>query len=149
MIDDKLNAGWFLIVCGLLTAGLSLAMPEPGRASDAFPFGEELLLDTPPMRPGKRMPGIIVERGGNAVIDLWCKSVPARVELTETAIRIDAAPLPEELPAMQSTAQCTPERILADAALLAALTQVTAWRPQKTTVILEGPHTMRFKPATN
>lgn len=147
MID--LKAGRFLVVCGWLAALLSVAMPEPGRAADAFPFGEELLLDTPPMRPGKRMPGIIVERSGNAVLDLWCKSVPARVELTETAIRIESAPLPEELPAMQSPAQCTPERIRADAELLAALTQVTAWRPQKTTLILEGPTTMRFKPATN
>ncbi len=101
------------------------------------------------MKPGRRMPGIIVERNGNAVLDLWCKSVPARVELTETAIRIEAAPLPEELPAMQSTAQCTPERILADADLLAALTQVTTWRVQKATVILEGPATLTFKTATN
>lgn len=149
MIDRNLTARRIFIMLGVLAAGLSLAAPEPGRAAEPFPFGEELLLDTPPMKPGRRMPGVTVERSGNAVLDLWCKSVPARVEVTETAIRIEAAPLPEELPAMQSTAQCTPERILADAELLAALTKVTAWRSQKATLILEGPTTLTFKTATN
>jgi len=149
MTDTFLKAGRLVVACGLLAAGLSLAASQPVRANDAFPFGEELLLDTPPMRPGKRMPGIVIERSGNVVLDLWCKTVPGRATLSDASITIEAAPLPEELPAMQSPGQCTPERVQADAALLAALTQVTSWRQQKMTLILEGAATLRFRQATN
>jgi hypothetical protein len=145
MISNSLMAGRLVVVCGLIAAGLSVAGAGPGRADDAFPFGQELLLDAPPMRPGKRMPGMTVERGGNAVLDLWCRSVAGRVEISESAIRIETGPLPDELPSIQGSGQCTPERMRADEDMLAALTQATSWRPQGTTVILEGPTTLRFR----
>ena len=101
------------------------------------------------MRPGKRMPSLTVERSGNAVIDLWCKSVPARIEISEAAIKLEAAPLPDELPPMQSAGQCTPERMAADGALLDRLTQVTAWQRQGGGLTLNGAAPLRFRAATN
>ena len=133
----------------VVLAALVLAAMVPARAAGEFPFGEELLLDTRPIRPGKRMPSITVERSGNAMLDLWCRSVTGRVEVAEGTIRIAAEPLPEQLPAMQGSGQCTPERIRADEDLLAALTQATSWRAAGRTVVLEGAASMKFRAATN
>jgi hypothetical protein len=105
-------------VCLLLICGT-------GAAGEPFPFGQELLLDAAPMRPGKRMPILTVEANGDARIDLWCRTVPARVEVADMAIKIEAAPLPEELPAMQGAGQCTPERIKADEEMLAKFRPAT------------------------
>jgi heat shock protein HslJ len=142
----RLIAGRRLFAC----AAVAAAMIQPVIAQPAdFPFGQELLLENPPMRPGKRMPSVTVERTGNAVIDLWCKSVPARVEIAEAAIKLEAAPLPDELPQMQSAGQCTPERMAADGVLLEKLTQVTGWQRQGGTLTLEGASPLRFRAATN
>jgi hypothetical protein len=114
-----------------------------------FPFDQELLLDAEPMRPGKRMPILTVEANGNARIDLWCRTVSARVEIADTSIKIEVGPLPEELPAMQGAGQCTPERIKADEEMLASIIQVTEWRREGEVILLIGPATMKFRPATN
>ena len=94
--------------------GSAIADVRRGRLSEPFPFDQELLLDAAPMRPGKRMPILLVEPSGNAKIDLWCKSVPARIEISDMAIKIELGPLPEGLPEMLSVGQCTPERMQAD-----------------------------------
>jgi hypothetical protein len=60
-------------------------------------------------------------------------------------IKIEPGPLPEDLPAMQSAGQCTPERVKADEEILAALSQVTAWRRQGEAIVLEGAMTLRFR----
>ena len=117
--------------------------------ADQFPFGQELLLDAAPMRPGKRMPILTVEASGDARIDLWCRTVPARVEVADIAMKIEAAPLPEELPAMQGAGQCTPERVKADEELLASIVQVTEWRRDGDAILLIGPAPMKCRPATN
>src|SRR5690242_13349662 len=83
-------------------------------AAEPFPFDQDFLLDAVPMRPGKRMPGLNVEPNGNARIDLWCRTVAARVEISDAAIKLEAGPLPEGPPEMQSAGQCTPERMQAD-----------------------------------
>jgi len=101
------------------------------------------------MRPGKRMPILTIESNGDAKIDLWCRTVPARVELSESAIRIEPGPLPQEPPEMQSAGQCTPERINADEQMLAALAGVTSWRWEESAVLLLGPTNMTFRAATN
>jgi hypothetical protein len=118
-------------------------------AAEPFPFSRELLLDAAPMRPGKRMPILTVEASGEARIDLWCRTTAARVEIADMAMKIEAAPLSEELPAMQGTGQCTPERIKADEEMLASIVQVTEWRWEGDAVLLIGPTTMKFRPATN
>jgi len=124
---------------------LMLACGAGAIAADSFPFDQELLLDAAPMRPGKRMPILTVEPNGNARVDLWCRTVSARVEISEAEMKIEAGPLPEELPAMQSAGQCTPERIQADEEMLTTLTQVTSWRRDGEGVVLQGRQNLNFR----
>jgi hypothetical protein len=132
-------------------AGILILMSVCGAgvAAEPFPFGQELLLDAAPMRPGKRMPILTVEANGEARLDLWCRTVPARVEIADMTMKIEAAPLPEELPAMQGAGQCTPERIKADEEMLASIIQVTEWRREGDSILLIGPATLKFQSATN
>lgn len=135
-----------VFAAGVLMFGLAGA----GQAAEAeFPFGQELLLDAAPMRPGKRMPVLTVAQDGTATIDLWCKTVSGHVELSDATIKIEPQPLPDALPQMMGNGQCSAARIQADADTLAALAQVTAWRKQGSSVILAGPVTLKFRPATN
>lgn len=135
----------------LCTAGLAavllLLTCGAGAPGELFPFDQEFLLDAEPMRPGKRMPILTIKPNGDARIDLWCRTVPARVEISDAAIKIDSGPLPEGLPEMMSAGQCTPERIQADDELLGALIQVTGWRRQGDGIVLEGPKTLKFRPS--
>ena len=132
--------GAIAVVLLLLTCGA-------GAPTESFPFDQELLLDAAPMRPGKRMPILLVEPSGNAKIDLWCKSVPARIEISDMAMKIEPGPMPEGLPEMLSAGQCTPERIQADQELLAMLTQVTGWQRQNEGIVLLGPTALKFRPS--
>ena len=50
---------------------------------------------------------------------------------------------------MQSAGRCTPERIKADEEMLASIVQVTEWRRDGDAIMLIGPATMKFRPATN
>src|SRR5690348_10172608 len=130
---------------GALAAFFVLFACANGFAAESFPFGRELILDAAPMRPGKRMPILTVEENGTARIDLWCRTVAAHVEISETAIKIEPTPLPEDLPAMQSVGQCTPERVKADEEMLAAFSQVTSWRSQGDMMVLGGATTLRLR----
>ncbi len=132
-------------VCGAAAAILVLLTCSSSIAAEAFPFDRELLLDAAPMRPGKRMPLLTIEPGGNAKIDLWCRSVPARIEISESAMKIEAGPLPEGQPDMMSAGQCTPERMQADEELLGALSQVAGWHWDSEDLVLEGPKPLRFR----
>ena len=116
-------------------------------SANSFPFDQELLLDAAPMRPGKRMPILTVEPNGSAKIDLWCKTVSARIEISDTAMKIETGALPEGQPEMMSAGQCTPERMQADEELLAEFTPVTAWRRQNGGIVLVGPTTLKFRPS--
>lgn len=133
------------LVHGALAAILVLLACSAVVAAETFPFDRELLLDAAPMRPGKRMPIFAVESNGNARIDLWCRTLPAHVEVSEAAIKIEAGPLPDDMPAMQSAGQCTPERVAADEEFLATLTQMTAWRRAGDGIVLEGVKTLKFR----
>jgi hypothetical protein len=57
--------------------------------------------------------------------------------------------MPDELPAMQGAGQCMPERIKADAEMLASIVHMTEWRREGDVIPLIGPATMKFRPATN
>jgi hypothetical protein len=134
-------------LAGAIAVLLSFLICGAAVPADQFPFDQEFLLDAAPMRPGKRMPIIIVEPGGNAKIDLWCKTVSARLDISDTALKIEVGPLPEGLPDMMSAGQCTPERIKADEDLLANLSQVTGWHRQNGGIVLVGPTTFKFRPS--
>jgi heat shock protein HslJ len=143
----RLIAGRPIIVCGIFAAGLLVFASGPGWPADRFPFDQELLLDAAPMRPAKRMPILTVAPNGDATIDLWCRTVPGRVELSDAGIKIEPGPLPDALPAMMSDGQCTPGRMQADEEMLAALAQVSEWRKQGSALVLVGPKTMKFRPS--
>jgi hypothetical protein len=135
----------YTFVRGAVAAILILSACGAGVAAETFPFDQEFLLDAAPMRPDKRMPILSVEPNGNARLDLWCRTVRAHVEISDAAIKIEAAPLPVDLPAMQSAGQCTPERIQADEEFLATLAQVTGWHRAGDGIVLEGATTLKFR----
>jgi heat shock protein HslJ len=144
-----LIAGRYLVACAAFASGL-LLISGSVRSAEPFPFDRELLLDAAPMRPGKRMPSLTVAANGDAIIDLWCKSVNAHVELyDDEAIKIEPGPLPDALPATMGRDQCTPQRMRADEDMLAVLAQMTAWRQQGGALVLVGPKTLTFRAATN
>jgi heat shock protein HslJ len=145
----RLGSGRRFIVCGVLLVALMAQTKGRAQPAEGFPFDQELLLNVAPMRPGKRMPSITIERNGNAVIDLWCKSVPARVEFSDSGMKIETPVLPDDLPQMQSSGQCTPERMAADAALLEKFSAVTAWQREGSAIVLDGPVRMKFSAPTN
>jgi len=145
----RLFAGGPIVLRGVFATLLSLLASGLVMAVDQFPFDQELLLDAAPMRPAKRLPILTVAPNGNATIDLWCKTVTARVELSDAAVKIEPGPLPEALPEMMSSGQCTPERIQADQDLLDALVQTTTWRMQGAALVLAGAKPLSFRPATN
>lgn len=135
----------FTFVRGSVAAVLIFLTCGPGIAAEPFPYDQELLLDAAPMRPGKRMPGLAVEPNGNARIDLWCRSVSARMEISEANMKIEAGALPEGQPEMMSAGQCTPERMQADEELLAALGYITGWRRTEEGIVLEGEKSLKFR----
>ena len=127
-----------------------LVWPGAGRASDlAFPYDRELLLDAAPMRPAKRIPSLTIAADGSATIDLWCRSVSGRAELGEKSIAIVPDALAETPPPTMGEGQCTPARMRADEDMLAALSQVTAWRREGSAIVLAGVKPLRFRPASN
>ncbi len=145
MTEPRLTAGWHAIACYVLF-GLLMAFGA-SFAAESFPFDRELLLDVRPMRPVKRVPVLNVAPDGAATIDLWCKTVQGRIELSNDAVHIELGPLPEELPRYMSAGQCTPERMQADQEVLADMAQVTTWRRQGQAIVLVGPKTLRFRPS--
>ena len=130
---------------GATAAVLIFLTCGPGLPAEPFPFDQEFLLDAAPMRPGKRMPALAVEPNGNARIDLWCRTVSARIEIFEANMKIETGALPEGQPEMMSAGQCTPERIQADEELLTALSQITGWRREGEGIVLEGPKALKFR----
>jgi len=145
MTFTHLIAGRHSIVRGALGALLALLISGLASTADQFPFDQELVLDAAPMRPAKRVPLLSVAPNGDATIDLWCKTVTARVELADAAIKIEPGPLPEGLPEMMGAGQCTPPRMQADEDLLAALAQVNSWSKHGSALVLVGPTTLKFR----
>jgi heat shock protein HslJ len=142
----RLIAGRHAVVFCVLAAGL-FGAGGAGQAAEPFPFDRGLLLDVAPMPAAKRVPVLMVEPSGEATIDLWCKTVRGRVQFTGNAIHIETEPLPEALPQYMSPGQCTPERMQADADMLAALVQVSEWRRQGGALLLIGSQAMKFRPS--
>lgn len=132
----------------VLTAAVTGLVRE-GHAAGEFPYDKELILDAKRIGSPKRVPILTVESSGNAVIDLWCKTVPARVQVTDSNMTIETAPLPEQLPSMMVPGQCSPERMQADQDFLAALTQATEWRWQGSVFVLSGPVPLRFRASSH
>ena len=111
-------------------------------ASDTvFPFGGELALDAAPLPGTKRVPTIEIEQDGAAAFNLWCARASGSATVTDDAIAIT--------PTKALPSQCTPEQISQDAALLAALSQVTNWRRNGDVIDFLGATNLRFRLMTN
>jgi hypothetical protein len=133
-------------LCCLVLATLWALLANARAGDAAFPFGVELMLDTARLPGGKRIPMIEIEDNGSATIDLWCVSVRASATVGDGALTIVVADPPPPPP---PPPQCTPARQAGDQDLLAALSQVTAWRLRGEVVELVGPTTLRFRRMTN
>jgi hypothetical protein len=116
-------------------------------AVEVFPYDQQLMLDVPPMGKVRRVPSVTVGSDGSAQVNLWCKTVPARVTLNGADVQISPGPIPESLPQYMSDGQCSPERMAADLDLLNALAQVTGWQTAGGVVTLAGPTPLRFRPS--
>lgn len=136
MSSHRLTAGR-LVVAGAL-ATLMFASGGATALAQSFPLGQVLVLDAPRIGGLKRVPVITTETDGTATIDLWCKTVPARLTIEGAAIRIETAPLPEALPQYMMSGQCSAERMQADVDTLTALTQATGWQRRGDHISLAG-----------
>ena len=113
----------------------------PAVAQSEFPYDRDLMLDARAMRGGKRVPVLSIEQNGRAQIDLWCKRGGGQAAIAGDTITIIVGTMKDE--------SCTPERVQADAEMLAALAGVTNWSARGNAVTLSGAKTLRFRAATN
>ena len=128
--------------CALaLGALLSCVWVSRPSANEEFPFGRELLLDTQPMKGSKRIPGIEIDSDGMAAIDLWCNTMQGRAMVSVDAISISTGE--------KTDRPCAPERAQADDDLAAALAQVTHWRWEGESLVMDGAKELRFRLHTN
>lgn len=119
----------------------SLLPCEPAVAQKPFPYGAELRLDAKPMRGSKRVPWLQFSENGGVDIDLWCASGRGRAVVADRTISI--------VPTAMRDHQCPQDQLEADKDFLSRLMQVTAWRWEGFLLVLEGPETMRWRPASN
>lgn len=127
--------------CLLVLAACLCPVPPVLAQQNAFPFDSELFLDTEPMPGSKRIPNMDIAADGAVVLEMWCNRVEGRlVVAADTVTAVMEAP---------SERPCTPEQAQRDADLLSALNDATRWRRDGSDLLLVGPRTLRFKPATH
>ena len=126
------------LALGVLLCAVWASRPS---ANEEFPFGRELLLDTRPMKGAKRIPGIEIDSDGIAAIDLWCNTMQGRAIVSADAITISTGE--------KTDRPCAPERTQADDDLAAALAQVTHWRWEGESLVMDGAKELRFRLHTN
>jgi hypothetical protein len=115
----------------------------PGRAvaDDGFPFGMEMTLDAARQPGSKRVPDLDIGDNGEVVLELWCKGGKGQFSVAgDTLIFV---------PGQLEDRNCPPTRAQADDDLVAALSEVTAWKRQGDVVSFIGPRTLRFRLNTN
>ena len=135
---------WFHALFALT---LVTIMAAPAAAAEVFPYNQQLILDVSRMGKVRRVPSVTISADGTATLELWCKTASAQVAVNDAAIQIVPGPLPDALPQYMSDGQCSPERMAADADLVAALSQVTSWQKAGGVVTLDGPSVLRFRPS--
>jgi hypothetical protein len=119
-----------------------LAIPlMSATATETFPFGNALFLDSAPLPGSKRIPMIEIEENGTAAFNLWCANVRGSANVAANTITI--------MPAKALSVQCTPDRLTRDTSLLTALMQVTSWQRHGDVIDFIGTTNLRFRMTTN
>ena len=119
----------------LIAAGAAGAAAAAIAADHGFPYGV-LQLEAKPMKGSKRVPILQIESNGAAAFDLWCNKVAAQLVVVDDTITI--------LLGARTEKQCEPDRMQADADLIAALQQVANWRRDGDLLVLQGERSLRF-----
>jgi hypothetical protein len=115
--------------------------PSRAVADDGFPFGMEMTLDAARQPGSKRVPDLDIGDNGEVVLELWCKGGKGQFSVAgDTVIFV---------PGQLEDRNCPPTRAQADDDLVAALSEVTAWKRQGDVVSFIGPRTLRFRLNTN
>ena len=127
-----------VVIFGVVAA---LGVTPADAMENRFPFESELILDVDPMRGSKRIPNMDVAANGAIALEMWCNRIEGQLVVAADTVTV--------LTGQATSRQCPPERLRGDTELLDALTQVTNWRREGTTVLLIGPKTLRFRIPTN
>jgi hypothetical protein len=110
-------------------------------AEEGFPFGMEMTLDAARQPGSKRVPDLEIGDNGEAILELWCKGGKGQFSVAgDTVIFV---------PGQLEDRNCPSTRAQADDELVAALSEVTAWKRQGDLVSFIGPRTLRFRLNTN
>jgi heat shock protein HslJ len=126
----------------LVLCALGLSTVRPALAQQAgFPLDSELFLDARPLPGTKRIPNMDIAGDGTFMLEMWCNRVEGQMVVAGDTITV--------MPGQPTDRPCTPEQSGRDADLLAALNAVTNWRLSGDDLLLVGPTTLRFKPATH
>jgi heat shock protein HslJ len=120
----------------LIAAGAAGAAGAAIAADRGFPYDGVLQLEAKPMKGSKRVPILQIESNGAAAFDLWCNRVAAQLVVVDDTITI--------LLGARTEKQCEPDRMQADADLIAALQQVANWRRDGDLLVLQGERSLRF-----
>lgn len=126
------------LVAGMLCLVAAVAAHAQGRS---FPYDQELHLDADLARGAQRVPGLQISPRGHVEIDLWCVSGTGRAVIADNSITI--------VPTGMRDNQCSQDRLLRDKELLDQITQVTSWRWEGQMLVLVGPQSLRYRPASN
>jgi heat shock protein HslJ len=140
MSDRRHHSVTLAMLCLGALALIALSAPAAAQGR-SFPFNHELHFDANPIRGSKRVPILQISSNGDAEIDLWCVSGTGKATIAESSITI--------VPTGMRDNQCPPERLMMDKELLDQLTQVTSWRWEGHMLVLVGPQTLRYRPASN
>lgn len=135
---STLLAGRRLLAAAFVVCAALAALPA---AAGQFPFDQDLMLDTRPMKGSKRVPMLEIRADGGVLIDLWCNSIEGRFVVADDTVTV--------LTGAKTERSCPPERERGDEDILSALEQVTNWRREGDDLILIGPQKLRFRRMTN
>lgn len=131
----------FLRHAGFALGLMAFACGSAVAQSNEFPFGADMTLDTAPQAGSKKIPSLEIGENGEALLDLWCKSVKGQFSVANDTVIFVAG-------ATQDNG-CTAARAQADDALIATLSDAATWKRQGSTVYFVGPKTLRFRINTN
>ena len=124
------------VLLALIAAGAAGAAAAAIAADHGFPYDGVLQFEAKPMKGSKRVPILQIESNGAAAFDLWCNKVAAQLVVVDDTITI--------LLGARTEKQCEPDRMQADADLIAALQQVAYWRRDGDLLVLQGERSLRF-----